>query len=148
MVNADLMGVVGTTATHVITPEIDPSLFPPMIKQPTSEREETKPKIFEIDSEDEYEDKEFAAAVEDLDFSHIDSLTMQMSAINNIQQTAKNTAQNAATKARDLATVNQEFEMDFTQGQTQTQADEDEYKPVQLPNGKWQCKHKCGDKKK
>lgn len=64
----------------------------------------------------------------DLDFSYIDKIGVKPS-----DETERNTKLNARLRGSRSHTL------EDTEG-----VDE----PIQLPNGNWACKHKCGDKAK
>ena len=71
------------------------------------------------------------SSVEDLDFSHIDNLVLK--------------------REKDETQRNSRLNSSLQRGSTNSQNIEEENlvdDPVQLPNGKWACKHKCGDKEK
>ncbi|KAF8467614.1 Sec63 Brl domain-containing protein [Kalaharituber pfeilii] len=159
--------IVGTLKSFELKPDVDPSLFPPPPpppppppehlvhnpngKQVTKERSkhsqtfvtandvndkqqsEAASQLWKKptgdDDDDEYDDGYFAAAVRDLDFTTIDGLSNVL---------GKETESNASLNARPRRTS------------TCLTVDETEAaeEPVQLPNGNWACKHKCGDKTK
>ncbi|KAG0637603.1 ATP-dependent DNA helicase MER3 [Tuber brumale] len=128
--------IVGTIKTHVLNPVVDICLFPQnaVISPPQ------KPHGHTIDSsavrkypggEEEYGDAEFIAAVEDLDFSHIAGLGESLT-----NQTRLNTAANARMLASNANETRESAASEEAGGQ----------ETHQLPNGNWECKHKCGDK--
>lgn len=70
--------------------------------------------------------------VEDLDFAHIDNFDERTA-----EQTSTNTAANSGARS-----------FNFSGSNGTSLARESIGRAKQLPNGKWECRHKCGDKSK
>ncbi|PUU75011.1 Sec63 Brl domain-domain-containing protein [Tuber borchii] len=130
--------IVGTIKTYVLKPIVDICLFPrkAIISPPQKAGDEQAGSSAvreHAGGEEEYGDAEFIAAVEDLDFSHIGGLGESLT-----NQTRLNTE----TNARILVNSINEAKENAVSEESENQ------ETHQLPNGKWACKHKCGDKSK
>ncbi|CAZ81545.1 unnamed protein product [Tuber melanosporum] len=127
--------IVGTIKTHVLKPVVNIRLFPRNAvisppKNPHGHAIDSSAVIEHPGGEEEYGDAEFIAAVEDLDFSHIAGLGESLT-----NQTRLNTAANARMPASNANEVKES-----------AASEEAGQEAHQLPNGNWECKHKCGDK--
>lgn len=149
-INCYLMceGIAGSMRGATVTPKIAPSMFPaqprkavgptPMHQPNMSRRRienvpmQRKKSIASDDfgDADIDDDTLVKATLGDLDFTHIDNFPDPIDAVNH-----NNNAKNKSLREKSRA-----------KAQAGTAEDDDDVAPVQLPNGRWSCNHKCKDK--
>ncbi|KAI9846247.1 MAG: Sec63 [Sclerophora amabilis] len=132
----------GTMEAVDVRPEISPAAFPPAPRKSNnlvtatsgqSSMNTSKPRARVVSEncergedsfgDQDFEEKDFEAALADLDFTHIDTFDDLNS------KTRKNTLANRNASLRD-----------------DDKASDDVYEPIRLKNGNWACNHKCKDK--
>lgn len=122
-------GAAGTWKSSELKFDIDPSLFPKPKNTPIKEKLTSPTADPILLSDDEYGD---ADIFDDLEFD-ICNFTNQCRKTNTLHE---RNAMNTAT-ADYLQEKEEPIEMETTAPE-----------PIQLPNGKWECRHKCADKTK
>ncbi|KAF2276928.1 P-loop containing nucleoside triphosphate hydrolase protein, partial [Westerdykella ornata] len=139
--------IAGTMREASVKPRIAPTMFPASksvdptpvlvpIERPTSNTSKRRTEVAGVSrkSSDEFDDGSLddddliRASFADLDFEHIENYANPNDSLTK-KNTAKNTFKGASNKPARKASTG-----------------EDDYQPIQLENGKWTCRHKCGDK--
>jgi hypothetical protein len=124
--------------------DIDPSLFPKIVKPVEIKQEQDKPvtgpgrpPAISISDDDDYGDP---GIFDDLEFDHIDNFTRQRTN----SRTLGNPPRTSSMVKSAQEYLGLETDDALSEDGSMKLIDE----PMQLPNGKWSCRHKCADKTK
>jgi hypothetical protein len=135
--------------------DIDPSLFPKIVKPVEIKQEENnpvtrpgKPPVLSISDEEDYGDP---GIFDDLEFDHIDNFTRQRTnsrTLGNPQRTNSRVLGNTQRTSSMVKSTQDYMGLEIDDALSEDGNSKLIDEPVQLPNGKWSCRHKCADKTK